>query len=308
MIVVADNDASRGTALPYDMLAEACQNWADARRIGSGGAATVYRADLSRYGPVAVKRFHPDKQGSGREWTRELEALSQSRHPNILEIIGHADDGPENLIVMPLMEGGTLAESLPSMFWSSRSVTLGQVVRAVAFLHGKKMVHRDIKSSNVLLDSSRRSARLADFGLAKDQVQRGSGKTCHGTTGIVVGSPGYMAPELMMRPANEKTDSFALGVVFLEVLTALPAWENSEGGVVLTDRAVEDGVFVERLLDRSAQWPAMEVSAVSTQAVALTLFDPGQRKTVIAVERDAAYVAHLERVQNVDSTRLVSLG
>lgn len=293
MIVVADNDARRGQSLPYDSIAEACGNWAESRRLGAGGAATVYRAELARYGPVAVKRFHPERQGSSREWTRELEALSQCRHPNILEILGHADEGPENLIVMPLMEGGTLGEAIPRMGWASRSTVLGQIVRAVAFLHGKKVVHRDIKSSNILLDNSRCNARLADFGLAKDQV-RNAGKTSHGTTGIVVGSPGYMAPELMMRPANEKTDSFALGVVFLEILTALPAWESTEG-CVLTDRAVEDGLFLESLVDRSAQWPGTEIPTVSSQAVVLTLFDPNSRKTATAVERDPAYISHLER-------------
>ncbi|CAK9046084.1 Interleukin-1 receptor-associated kinase 4 (IRAK-4) (Renal carcinoma antigen NY-REN-64) [Durusdinium trenchii] len=124
---------------------------------------------------------------------------------------------------MPLMEGGCLANALRNMSWAPRAECLGQIVTAVSFLHGKKMVHRDIKSSNILLDRVRRHARLADFGLAKDQV-KGSR---HGTTGIVVGSPGYMAPELMMRPANEKTDAFALGVVILEILTGQPAWDEA---------------------------------------------------------------------------------
>merc|ERR1719258_457856 len=109
MIVVADNsDQNRGASLSYDALAAACGNWAESRRIGSGGAAIVYRAELPRYGAVAVKRFH-NKDGSSREWTRELEALCQCRHPHILEIIGHADECPENLIVMPLMRAAQCA-------------------------------------------------------------------------------------------------------------------------------------------------------------------------------------------------------
>lgn len=302
MIVIAGDESNRGTALPYDDVARACGSWAESRRLGSGGAATVYRAELARYGAVAVKRFHP-KDGSSREWTRELEALVQCRHPNILEIIGHADEGPENLIIMPLMEGGTLCERLHQMVWSTRVVDVGQVVRAVSFLHGKGILHRDIKSSNILLDASLRHTRLADFGLAKDQTTKPL-KTCHGTTGVVMGSPGYMAPELMMRPATEKTDAYALGVVLLEILTGLPAWDSDENGAVLTDRAVPDGRFEETLLDPAGRWIPVEAAACAEQAIALTLFDPNQRKTLASVEQDPAYTKHLERATAAEAERL----
>lgn len=305
MIVVAADDGHRGSSLPYDAVAAACGHWAESRKIGSGGAATVYLAELPRYGSVAVKRFHP-KEGSGRAWTRELEALCQCRHPHILEIIGHADEGPENLIIMPYMEGGTLSEALPRMWWANRVAVVGQVVRALSFLHGKQIVHRDVKSSNILLDASLRHARLADFGLAKDQVKRAGAQSCHGTTGIVVGSPGYMAPELMMRPATEKTDAYSLGVVLLEALTGLPAWDADESGTVLTDRAVVDGTFQANLVDPAGSWPADEIAVCSSQAIELTLFDPGRRKTVATMEQDPKYVQHLERATKLDAERCAS--
>lgn len=311
MIVIAGDDSNRGTALPYDDVARACGNWADSRRLGTGGAATVYRGELPRYGTVAVKRFHP-KEGSSRAWTRELEALIQCRHPNILEIIGHADEGPENLIIMPLMEGGTLCERLHDLRWPTRVLNLSQVVRALSFLHGKGILHRDVKSSNILLDKSLRHTRLADFGLAKDQASKQM-KTCHGTTGIVMGSPGYMAPELMMRPATEKTDAYATGVVLLELLTGLPAWDADENGAVLTDRAVVDGRLEESLLDPSGHWIPEETAACAEQAIGLTLFDPNQRKTLASVEQDPAYTKHLERAASAETeksaaTHIVSLG
>lgn len=301
MIIVAqDGSRSRCDPIAYDNLAQACGQWATEQLLGSGGTATVFRADLPKFGRVAVKRFATDSKESGREWARELEALCSCRHPSILEIVGYSCEGPENLIVMPLMEGGTLSGALPLMPWAPRACVTGQIVRAVAFLHGKKIVHRDIKTTNILLDRSLRMARLADFGLAKEQVHVAS----HGTTGIVRGSPGYMAPELMMRPANDKTDAFALGVVFLEVLSGLPAWDASEdGGMALTDRAVEDGVFVEGRLDRTAEWPAPDAKVVSEQAVALTLFDPGRRRTPVLVEQDASYVSHLARAEQADAAR-----
>lgn len=258
----------------------------------------MYRAELPRFGSVAVKRFTAwgERDNSGQDFTRELDALCQCRHPHILEIIGHAHEGPENLIIMPLMEGGALSYALPRMLWAMRAVVLGQVVRSLSFLHGKGMLHRDVKTSNILLDQSLRHSRLADFGLAKEQVQaQFKGK---GTTGVVVGSPGYMAPELMMRPASEKTDSFALGVVLLEILTGLPAWGGANGeGVSLVDSVVIDGVFQDSLEDSAAQWPREEGCAVAEQAVALTLFDPSRRTTAVAVEQDARYLAHVGRAE-----------
>jgi len=171
---------------------------------------------------------------------------------------------------------------------------LGQVVTAVSFLHSKKMVHRDIKSSNILLDRMLRHARLADFGLAKDQV-KGSR---HGTTGIVVGSPGYMAPELMMRPANEKTDAFALGVVLLEILTGQPAWDEARDAMALGDAAVTDGAFQVSMLDAVASWPEREVQVLGNYAVLLTSFDPNQRVTLANMEQSLPYQEHLTRAKN----------
>jgi len=300
--MMQQGDRTRGELLPYAQLAAACGHWNAAQVLGTGGAATVYRAELPPFGPVAVKRFQIGAgAAAGRGFQRELDALCQHRHPHILEIIGSSTEGPENLIVMPLMEGGTLTQALPRMLWTLRSAVLGQMVRALAFLHGKKVLHRDVKSSNILLDGSLRHARLADFGLARQQQGQGE----KGTTGVIVGSLGYMAPELMMRPASEKADAFALGVVFLEALTGLPAWgpdeegEAEEGSVEdclsLMDRVVTDGAFQKRRLEAAACWPEEEAKVVADQAVALTLFDPGQRRGVAALERDEGYIAHLER-------------
>merc|ERR1712176_696260 len=102
----------------------------------------------------------------------------------------------------------------------------------------------------------------------------------------------------MMRPASEKTDAFALGAVFLEVLTGLPAWGGANGeGVSIVDRAIQDGVFVQTLLDSKAQWPPDEAKVVSDRAVELTCFDPSRRSTVVALEQKAEFKAHLERAE-----------
>ncbi|CAE8664973.1 unnamed protein product [Polarella glacialis] len=114
-----------------------------------------------------------------------------------------------------------------------------------------------------------------------------------------------MAPELMMRPANEKTDSFALGVVLLEILTRLQPWDQE--GMALTDRAVSSGHFEENLLDADAQWPLSEGSFLGKQAVTLTFFDPSSRQTVAALEQGNDFKAHLQRADQLSSSQDGSL-
>merc|ERR1712083_481192 len=88
------------------------------------------------------------------------------------------------------------------------------------------------------------------------------------------------------------------GAVFLEVLTGLPAWGGANGeGVSIVDRAIQDGAFVQTLLDSKAQWPPDEAKVVSDRAVELTCFDPSGRSTVVAVEQKAEFKAHLERAE-----------
>eukprot|EP00927_Polykrikos_kofoidii_P074124 TRINITY_DN70093_c0_g1_i1.p1 TRINITY_DN70093_c0_g1~~TRINITY_DN70093_c0_g1_i1.p1 ORF type:complete len:406 (+),score=69.20 TRINITY_DN70093_c0_g1_i1:75-1292(+) len=291
MIVVAADDKGRGETLSYASIEAACGMWSKDRVIGEGGGATVFRAEMPRYGTVAVKRFKTASDGVG-SFEREIEALSVCRHPNILEIIGVASDGPEDILVMPLMDGGTLTQACPELPWYRRSIIVGQVVRAVSFLHGKDIIHRDVKSSNVLLDMAQRKARLSDFGLAKSQVKANSSST----TGMVFGSPGYMAPELMMRRANEKTDSYAMGVVVLEVLTAMHAWDGA-GGMALTDTVCESGEFDDTYLDGRANWPNEEAKILSNFANSMTLFDPARRLTCGKLEEEPLFIDHIQRAE-----------
>eukprot|EP00439_Symbiodinium_sp_Y106_P035229 s489_g4.t1 len=273
MIVVATDDASRGEVMNYQTLRDACLNWNAGNILGKGAASTVYRGSLPRFGSVAVKRFHSDPAGGmPYNFDRELEALCQ-----------------------PLMEGGTLASALGSMAWAARATCFSQIVRAVSFLHGKKMVHRDIKSSNILMDGALRHARLADFGLAKDQVK---GSRTHGTTGIVVGSPGYMAPELMMRKdgcicpgsggvrsSNTEGETGRLSIAKTAGFVTggkrsplSPETRTERRLPALNDYAVSDNKFQESLVDAKASWPPGEVGALGDHAVKLTYFDPNQRQ------------------------------
>jgi len=144
-----------------------------------------------------------------------------------------------------------------------------------------------------MLDRSLRHARLSDFGLAKEQQAHG-GASMMTTTCGVVGSPGSMAPELLNRPASERSDTYALGVIFLEMLTGQIAWDpvNHPDKPALVDRAVSASVVADpttAMHDPNADWPMSESTLFLTEAIAMTEFDPQKRKTLGEVERSEPF-------------------
>ncbi|CAE8581293.1 unnamed protein product, partial [Polarella glacialis] len=160
MVVVAppcgaNSKASAGLReVPYPQLQAACRDWGRLQQLGHGASGAVYRGDLGGYGQVAVKRFSagrlqlglPFGDDAGREgsaatsirraYARELEALQQLRHPNIIELLAYSDDGPEVCLIMPLMEGGALDAAIRGgMAWWARVRVAAQVTCALSFLH-----------------------------------------------------------------------------------------------------------------------------------------------------------------------------
>jgi len=221
MIIVQEEVKDGLGAVKYEAVRLACGCWSDAWHLGSGATAAVYRAELSSYGVVAVKRFGKTAVVGGAAWRahyqRELETLRELRHPNILELLACCDDGPDLCLITPFMEGGSLDRAIGGMTWYVRVDVASQLARALVFLHEKKLLHRDVKSSNVLLDKGWHRIRLADFGLAC-----GDSVSTTASTGVV-GTLAYMAPELLRyRPYSQETDTFAFAVVLLELLTGLP--------------------------------------------------------------------------------------
>ncbi|XP_021861915.2 leucine-rich repeat receptor protein kinase HPCA1 [Spinacia oleracea] len=206
-------------------LQKCTHNFSEANNIGSGGYGKVYKGILPDGQMIAIKRSqHGSMQGS-REFKNEVELLSRVHHKNLVKLVGFCFDKGEQTLVYEFIPNGTLMESLSGksgirMDWIRRlMVTLGSA-RGLQYLHelaDPPIIHRDIKSNNILLDE-RLTAKVADFGLSKlfgDTDQKGY------VTTQVKGTMGYLDPEYFMtNQLTEKSDVFSFGVVMLEMVTA----------------------------------------------------------------------------------------
>ncbi|KAF7127894.1 hypothetical protein RHSIM_Rhsim11G0113500 [Rhododendron simsii] len=212
------------TCFSYDKLKKYTNNFAEANRIGSGGYGKVYRGTLSNGQLVAIKRAQQGSLQGGLEFKMEIELLSRIHHKNVVGLMGFCFERAEQMLVYEYIANGTLHESLSgktgiNLDWMRRlRIALG-VARGLQYLHelaDPPIIHRDIKSSNILLDE-RLNAKVSDFGLSKPM---GDAEKSHIST-QVKGTMGYMDPEYYMtQQLTEKSDVYSFGVVLLELVTA----------------------------------------------------------------------------------------
>jgi hypothetical protein len=191
-------------------------------KLGEGGMAAVYRAFDTRLDrEVALKVIQPLRQESPeflKRFEREAKALAQLVHPNIVSIHDYGEHEGTPYLVMEYTPGGTLKQRLGQpMPWPQACRLLAPIARALHYAHQQKIVHRDVKPSNILISASG-DPKLSDFGIAKILEME---KTWDLTgTGVGIGTPEYMAPEQGMgKPVDHRADIYALGIVFFELLT-----------------------------------------------------------------------------------------
>src|SRR5947209_344474 len=207
------------------------------RLIGKGGMADVYLAlDTALQRLVAVKIFKRDEEEMLKRFTREARLMQRLRHPHLVPIYDTGESTVDGstlyYIVMPFMEGGTLRARIRSARLSSIDACsyLRQIADALDYVHQQGIVHRDIKSSNVLLDAEG-TPYLTDFGIA-----RTTNDITHLTsTGDVLGTVDYVAPELFEpnQKANALSDLYSLGVLLFEMVTGrLPFTAENQIAVV----------------------------------------------------------------------------
>jgi eukaryotic-like serine/threonine-protein kinase len=206
--------------------------------LGAGGMGEVYRARDTRLDrTVALKRLNADvawrPEGHAR-FEREARAISRLNHPHICTLFDVIQVDGTDFLVMELVDGETLAGRLQrGPLTVSETIRLGaQIADALAAAHRQNVVHRDLKPANIMLTS--RGIKLLDFGLA---ALRGedplSGDPHLTTTGTILGTPAYMAPEqLQGRPVDARADLFALGAVMHEMLTGRRAFEGESSAEV----------------------------------------------------------------------------
>ncbi|WVZ64666.1 hypothetical protein U9M48_014159 [Paspalum notatum var. saurae] len=201
----------------------ATRNFDAANKIGEGGFGSVYKGLLSDGTIIAVKQLSSRSKQGNREFVNEIGMISALQHPNLVRLYGCCTEGNQLSLVYEYMENNCLARALfveqyrLRLDWGTRHKICLGIARGLAYLHEEstiRIVHRDIKASNILLDKYL-NAKISDFGLAKLSEDDHT----HITTRIA-GTIGYMAPEYAMRGyLTDKADVYSFGVVVLEIVS-----------------------------------------------------------------------------------------
>jgi serine/threonine protein kinase len=202
--------------------------------IGQGGMAVVYRAqDIKHDRPVAIKVMRPEISAAlGRErFLSEISIAARLQHPHILPLIDSGDVDGLLYYVMPFLDGETLAQRLTREGRLPISVTVRiatEIASALRYSHERGVLHRDIKPANVMLTGGH--AVVMDFGIARAMNDASTRLTA---TGMIVGTPAYMAPELIEGKVDKRADIYALGCVLYEMLTGAPPFGGPTAQVIL---------------------------------------------------------------------------
>lgn len=239
-------------------------------KLGAGAMGAVFRGvDVDSEQDVAVKVLHPaltKEPGMLTRFFREARAMRRVRHPNAVRVIEHGVEDGLAFLVMELVEGRTLAELLDAgmAVTPERAVhILVDICEALAVVHVHGLVHRDIKPANIMLTGPAGvSAKLIDFGIAKHQSSAPQGEIsgeeldllCEAdtevaewddlfdvtSTGMTVGSPGYMAPEQWAGgKVDARSDVYACGAVLYQLLTGRVPFEDQNVFRMVTRQAIE---------------------------------------------------------------------
>ncbi|CAN1351715.1 Probable LRR receptor-like serine/threonine-protein kinase At1g07650, partial [Linum perenne] len=203
----------------------ATKNFDPANKLGEGGFGCVYKGELTDGTVIAVKQLSSKSKQGNREFVTEVGMISGLQHPNLVKLHGCCVEGNQLILIYEYMENNCLSRALfakdpasrLNLDWPSRQKICLGVARGLTFLHEEsriRVVHRDIKTSNVLLDKDL-NAKISDFGLAKLHEDEDT----HIST-RVAGTIGYMAPEYAMRGClTSKADVYSFGVVTLEIVS-----------------------------------------------------------------------------------------
>lgn len=205
-------------------LEDATGGFIDENVVGEGGYGIVYRGVLSDSTTVAIKNLLNNRGQAEKEFRVEVEAIGRVRHKNLVRLLGFCVEGAYRMLVYEYVDNGNLDQWLHGdvgnaspLTWEIRMNIILGTAKGLAYLHEglePKVVHRDVKSSNILLDNQWNS-KVSDFGLAK---LLGSEKSY--VTTRVMGTFGYVAPEYASTGMlNERSDVYSFGVLIMEIIS-----------------------------------------------------------------------------------------
>ncbi|XWS18339.1 hypothetical protein CRYUN_Cryun32bG0035300 [Craigia yunnanensis] len=253
----------------YNQLRSATDDFLSSNKIGRGGFGTVYKGVLKDGTEVAVKTLAARSKQGVHEFLTEINTISNVKHPNLVELIGYCVQGTNRILVYEYVENKSLDKVLLDqrstsikLDWSKRSAICMGIARGLAFLHEElvpHIVHRDIKSSNILLDKDF-NPKIGDFGLAKlfpDNITHISTR--------IVGTTGYLAPEYALGgQLTMKTDVYSFGVLLLEIISGRSSSKANWGGMYKhllkwAWQLYEEGKLIDLVDPELGEFPEEEV-------------------------------------------------
>ncbi|XBI62283.1 hypothetical protein VPH35_042929 [Triticum aestivum] len=306
----------------FKELRASTNNFNSKNILGEGGYGIVYKGFLRDGSIVAVKRLKDYNAVGGEvQFQTEVEVISLAVHRNLLRLIGFCTTECERLLVYPYMPNGSVASQLrehingkPALDWSRRKMIALGTARGLLYLHEQcdpKIIHRDVKASNVLLDEYF-EAIVGDFGLAKLLDHQET----HVTT-AVRGTVGHIAPEyLSTGQSSEKTDVFGFGVLLVELITGQKALDfgrlaNQKGGVLDLVKKLHQEKQLNMMVDKDlgSNYDRVELEEMVQVALLCTQYYPSHRprmSEVIRMLEGDGLAEKWEASQNVDTPKSVS--
>ncbi|XVF48381.1 hypothetical protein PTKIN_Ptkin03bG0185800 [Pterospermum kingtungense] len=261
--IISSFNSHKAIVFPYYEIRDATSNFSLSLKIGQGSYGSVYLGKLKGT-DVAIKRM---KNTKSKEFLSEINILCKVQHSNLIELIGHAAGGDSLFLVYEFAQNGALSDHLHGstlrgykpLAWTMRVQIALDAAKGLEYIHKHtkpSYVHRDVKTSNILLDSNFR-AKIADFGLVKllehsPEVGAAASR--------IVGTFGYLAPEYVRDGrVTTKTDVYAFGIVLMELLTGQPAL--SRDASLRNNRYSEHRTVVDYMLSalNDVQKPMIEL-------------------------------------------------
>ncbi|XP_020217638.1 cysteine-rich receptor-like protein kinase 2 isoform X3 [Cajanus cajan] len=246
----------------YSTLEKATESFHENNKLGQGGFGTVYKGVLADGREIAIKRLYFNNRHRAANFYNEVNIISSVEHKNLVRLLGCSCSGPESLLVYEFLPNKSLDRFIfdknkgKELNWEKRYEIIIGTVEGLVYLHENsktRIIHRDIKASNILLDAKFR-AKIADFGLARSFQEDES----HISTAIA-GTLGYMAPEYLAHgQLTEKADVYSFGVLLLEIVTGRQnnrskALEYSDSLVTVAWKHFQAGT-AEQLFDPNLEW------------------------------------------------------